>query len=286
VTESPATFAQLIIRPQIPVLHRPGYYTFIERDIQSQGVHLVPVSISSDGAGGAPCELKGWYLQTNPKNPVVIYSHGIHSCRGDLVPLALEMYRHGVNGFVYDLRAHGLSTAKAITLGFHERHDMKRLIAGLREKFAFRGVLMFGLSLGGAISLQAADVDDEIRGVVTCSAYWSMRDCFERYFELTAPGEGPAIDVILAEAARMGEFDLAQTGPDYWVPRLEKFPKLLLIQGGRDTLVEPKQAKLIEKAWEGSVTRKEIAAAAHNDAFSYPETMDLFRNFVLEFVGS
>jgi pimeloyl-ACP methyl ester carboxylesterase len=279
--DSAETYCQLIIRPQIPVLHRGGYYTEIERELLGLGVHVVPVSVPSEGAGGAPCEIKGWYLKTNPKNPVVIYSHGIHASRGDLVPLAMELYRRGINAFLYDSRAHGMSRAPAITFGYHERHDMRRIIEKLEQSFEFRSVVLFGMSLGGAISLQSADASERIRGIVTAAAYWDMHACFRRYFDLMAPG-GPPIEDILAIAARKAGFVLAETGPNNVVPNLKHHPPLLALHGGRDDLVEPRHARAIEENWPGPAELMIIEEAIHNDVLAYPRAF----NRMVEFIES
>lgn len=275
------TFAQLIVRPQIPVLHRGGYYTMIERDLLASGVHVVPFKVASDGAGGAPCAHHGWFFKTNPKNPVVIYSHGIHASRGDLTPIALELYRHGINAVVYDSRAHGMSAARGISFGYHERHDVRAIIAHLSEHFAFRSIVLFGMSLGGAISLQAADVDDRITGIVGCSTYYDMAACFRRYFELSFPGgDIPPIDDVLRIAADEAGFDLAATGPSHVLPTLARYPRLLLLHGRRDDLVLPEQAELIASHWGGPVELHIQHEAVHNDVLAYPEAMARFRAFV------
>jgi alpha/beta superfamily hydrolase len=65
--------------------------------------------------------------------PVVIYLHGNSSSRLEGLKIATELLKRGINLFVFDFAGCGLSEGEYISLGWHEKDDL-RIIVDFVEK--------------------------------------------------------------------------------------------------------------------------------------------------------
>jgi hypothetical protein len=120
----------------------------------------------------------GWLLSSGKSSPAIILSHGYGSNRSELITLAFELWKVGYNVLVYDLRGHGESPVKWSGLGTYEKDDLLSAIKFLRSKRTDSGdelldgrVGLFGVELGGYISLIASSEDPAIKAVAVDSVY-------------------------------------------------------------------------------------------------------------------
>ena len=60
--------------------------------------------------------------------PVVIYLHGNSSSRLEGLKIATELFKRGINLFVFDFAGCGLSEGEYISLGWHEKEDLKIIV--------------------------------------------------------------------------------------------------------------------------------------------------------------
>lgn len=60
--------------------------------------------------------------------PVVIYLHGNSSSRLEGLKIATELLKRGINLFVFDFAGCGLSEGEYISLGWHEKEDLKTIV--------------------------------------------------------------------------------------------------------------------------------------------------------------
>lgn len=115
----------------------------------------------------------GWIMTTrSPQGPVVVITHGFADSRyGALtwVPLLVDFASSIV---VYDLRAHGDSSAKLSRLDRSEVHDLLAVIDQLDKRNRNHDIVLFGYSLGAGISIAAAAKRQEhVVGVIADAAY-------------------------------------------------------------------------------------------------------------------
>lgn len=111
--------------------------------------------------------------------PLKIQFHGYRSsavrdyCGGH------ELTRQGgFNVLLVDQRAHGKSEGQTITMGVKERRDCLDWIRYANERFGRIPLFLYGLSMGGATVLMAADLDlpDNLLGIAADCPYSSPRD--------------------------------------------------------------------------------------------------------------
>lgn len=120
----------------------------------------------------------GWLLSRGKPAPAVILSHGYGSNRSELLTLAFELWKAGYNVLVYDLRGHGESPVKWSGLGTYEKDDLFSAMKFLRSQKTESGqelldgrIGLYGVDLGGYISLVASTQDPMIKAVAVDSVY-------------------------------------------------------------------------------------------------------------------
>lgn len=74
--------------------------------------------------------------------PVVIYLHGNSSCRLEGLRMAPELLKRKINIFVFDFAGCGMSEGEYISLGWHEKDDL-RIVVDFVEKLP--GVSRIGI---------------------------------------------------------------------------------------------------------------------------------------------
>lgn len=112
---------------------------------------------------------------------VIIYLTGI------LQPSVTYYYGHskwmqeqGYASILLEVRGHGKSDGDRICLGYEEPMDVQAVVDYIRTQPRYNGVpiVLHGVSMGGAIAVNAFGQIEEIDGLIAMSAYASFEDVF------------------------------------------------------------------------------------------------------------
>lgn len=123
-------------------------------------------------------ECVGWFMSRGKPAPAVILSHSYGSNRSEFLTLAFEIWKAGYHVLVYDMRGHGENTVKWSGLGTYEKDDLLSAIKYLKEKKTDAGqplldgrVGLYGVEMGGYVSLVASSQDPAVKAVAVDSVY-------------------------------------------------------------------------------------------------------------------
>jgi pimeloyl-ACP methyl ester carboxylesterase len=201
------------------------------------------------GAFGVPFEtisflaedkvpLAGWFVPApSPSTKTIVIAHGWGANRSDVLSHTLFLNRRGgYNLFYFDFRGHGESGVALSSLTVFEPRDLRAALAWLRKNKTTESqhVALYGLSLGGAVSLSVAAGDPGVLGVVAESSFTSYTHLLTRFGRLfyNVP-RFPLVDITrFTIRLRLG-CDPEPFSPIYSVGRISP-RSLLLIQGDRD----------------------------------------------------
>lgn len=135
--------------------------------------------------------LTAWFIPPgSAKGPVVLCLHGLYDSKRSLLPLAPPLYEAGFGVMILDLRAHGESGGRHLTYGYYEKDDIIAALDSLcaQPEVDSLRIGLFGLSLGGAVALQAAALDPRPKALVVESPYSDLREVFgDRLMSLGFP---------------------------------------------------------------------------------------------------
>ncbi len=204
-------------------------------------------------------KLRGWrFPHAGPARGTVIYLHGSADNRTSGLFVAEHFTRRGYDVVVYDSRAHGESEGEACTYGYHEKQDLRRVIDSVESG----PVAVLGVSLGGAVALQAAAIDARIRCVVAVSTFSDLRTvATERAPRIASPEE---IEAAFRLAEATAHFKVDDVSPVASARQIGV--PVLLVHGEADRETPPAHSQRVFAALPGPKRLLLVPGAGHNDA--------------------
>jgi fermentation-respiration switch protein FrsA (DUF1100 family) len=134
--------------------------------------------------------LKGWYIPAMPPEGgeakgTIIYCHGLHRSRIEMLPMAQFGHTLGYDGLLFDFRNHGQSGGKITSIGYWERLDVEAAVQdALAHENASHPIIVWGVSMGAAAALMAAAEDPQINGVISDSTFLSFDQVIKHHYRL------------------------------------------------------------------------------------------------------
>lgn len=122
-----------------------------------------------------------WVSEVTTEHPkaVIIYLSGIQQ------PSVTYFYGHAkwmqsnqYASFLLEVRGHGKSDGDRVCLGYEEVADVKAVVDYIKQQEQYRDIpiVIHGVSMGGAIAVNAFGQIEEITGLIAMSAYSSFED--------------------------------------------------------------------------------------------------------------
>ncbi|MEO0965703.1 MAG: alpha/beta fold hydrolase [Planctomycetota bacterium] len=206
---------------------------------------------------------------TPPRLPVFLM-HGWVETKELHLFRAYPLQDAGHDVVLIDHRGHGGSTPTGVTFGVKEQHDLRRVIddAADRGWLGDNGrVLTMGHSMGAATCLMHAAIDPRVAGVVAMGPYATITAAIHA-FRRRLPGVKYVYpwrwthDGFAHELERLGG-SIDDASPLSVIDRVTA--PVLLIEGGRDTLVTPQDntQRLMDADRGGPMERLTVAKANH-----------------------
>lgn len=109
----------------------------------------------------------------------VIYLHGNVGTQVEGRFMVKHLAPIGVATFCFDFSGSGESEGDLVTLGINEKDDVVAVVEFLHKSFNIDKVILWGRSMGAAVSLLAAPYLKYCLGIITDSTYASLRMLFE-----------------------------------------------------------------------------------------------------------
>ena len=217
---------------------------------------------------GAGVELRGWRCPSaDPRRATIVYLHGIADNRSSGAGVIQRYVRRGYDVIAYDSRRHGASGGEVCTYGFHERHDLLRVLATIESG----PVILFGTSLGAAVALQAAADDPRVAAVIAAEVFSDLRTAAVERAPRLLPSSTIARAFTIAEAR--GQFRVDDVSPEASARRL-KIP-VLLIHGDADVDTPPAHSERVKAALAGPSRLLLVGGVGHNQSLSRPAVWDV-----------
>ena len=196
--------------------------------------------------------LNGWFIPASTSATVMVL-HGYKDSRSSMLGVAEILHRHGYQVLMASLRGHDLNDGEQVSFGLREMRDLDAFYEYLRAR---RGVDpqrigIFGVSMGGTISIGFAARNPLIRAVVSDGAFSSVSDTVGTSVKFfTGLPSFPFAPFIVFWTERELGGSVHDIDAKNWIPMIAPRP-VLLLQGGADKVVSPESgAKLFEAARE------------------------------------
>jgi pimeloyl-ACP methyl ester carboxylesterase len=219
----------------------------------------MPAACTETTFAGVHGPLSGWHCRgaSGRSRGTVIYLHGIADDRGSAQGVVTRFVPRGFDVVAYDSRAHGRSSGERCTYGYFEKHDLRRVIAGLDQD----PIILIGHSLGAAVALQTASFEPRIRAVVAASTYADLRSiATERAPFVFTPR---MIEAAFEITEREAHFEIDDVSPVRDAAQIAV--PVFLIHGAFDRETRPHHSQRVFDALRPAKRLLIVPGAAHND---------------------
>jgi alpha-beta hydrolase superfamily lysophospholipase len=206
--------------------------------------------------------LAGWLVPHPRARANVLFCHGHGRNRGHLAGLLPTAHALGLNVLAFDFRGHGDSPGHTSTFGHCEVEDLRAAHAFLRQRFPGLPVLLVGVSLGAAVSLQALPDLEGVAGVWSEGAFSRLGSVVQHTFgRLPNCVSHPLVRLYRALALLDCGFRVRRIRPIAAVRRVAV--PVFFCHACRDELVPLEEGKALFTAHAGPARRWWVAGATH-----------------------
>ena len=193
-------------------------------------------------------KVSGWYIPCAGATTTIIICPGYRSTKHDVIGISAHLWKAGHNILAFEYHGHGTVVGKSVTLGYSEIHDFFGAIAYAKERAPETRLGVVAYSMGAAIAIMATARSPEVEALVADSAFATHSGVigynFHRIFHLPFATVAWMADTLLG--IRAG-YRFHQVEPLRDILKIAPRP-VLLIQGMKDTIVDPRDAALLYSA--------------------------------------
>lgn len=144
---------------------------------------LTPRTVAVRTADGL--RLAAWEFHERPAEAMVVLLHGWAGTKESLDAQIVFARGDGWDVLAPDLRNHGASEGRVTSVGYHETLDVEAAVAHVRADARLSpNIFLWGLSMGAAAAIRAAERDPSIRGVIAESSFVSLRETVRHHARL------------------------------------------------------------------------------------------------------
>jgi uncharacterized protein len=262
-----------IIRPQKRTFLDAYKFSPYELDLPAEEI----LFSSTDGKH----KVSGWYIPSPGATTTVIVSPGYRTLKADVLGIATLVWRGGHNVLVFEYHGHGMDVGSTITLGYSEINDFLGAVAYAKERSPETRLGVIAYSMGAAVAIMATARSKEIEALIADSAFATHTGVidfhFRRVFHLPSTMVAWMADNLLS--LRAG-YRFHQVEPLRDIAKIAPRP-ILIIQGGKDSIVDPRDGLLL---FEAAREPKEIWLLPNADhCGSYFEDRVAYVNKIVKF---
>ncbi|XP_047321542.1 uncharacterized protein LOC124925551 [Impatiens glandulifera] len=168
-------FINFVIRPP-RAQYDPEQYLW-EKEFTLAGRHYRRLDIEITNKRGYALQCSHYVPEPFPDDtalPCVVYCHGNSGCRADANEAAVVLLPSNITVFTFDFSGSGLSAGDYVSLGWHEKDDVKAVVSYLRNSKQISFIGLWGRSMGAVTSLLYGAEDPSIAGMVLDSAFSNL----------------------------------------------------------------------------------------------------------------
>ena len=184
----------------------------------------------------------------------VLLLHGRSGIKEDGVTIAERFAAAGLATVLYDSRGHGQSPSPYASYGKREVGDLQQVINALQSRYGRVGdagaapLLIFGNSMGAAVTLQALPKESRLRAAVVVSPFADLSELTSEMLRRrlpapVRPGAGVVRSAVSMYARGRAGFSLADIVPEESA-RAVTVPTMV-VHGEKDAMIPPDHGRRV-----------------------------------------
>lgn len=216
--------------------------------------------------------LKLSFIEPDPDNrpfdimPCVIYLHENSGSRVQGLAVKLHLLKRNINLCAFDFAGSGYSEGKYISLGYHEKNQVRNVVDFLERLPGMGNIGIWGRSMGAATTLLYTPTDKRIKCIVVDSPFSDFRKLAKEICQsnITVPGlliEG-AISIIGTTVHNKNGMDVNDIKPINSVKNCHV--PVIFIHAEDDTFVKYKHSEKLFQNYAGSIKKLKGVSGGHN----------------------
>uniref|UniRef100_A0A1D1Y8W8 Uncharacterized protein yqkD n=2 Tax=Anthurium amnicola TaxID=1678845 RepID=A0A1D1Y8W8_9ARAE len=248
-------FINFVIRPP-RAEYNPDQYLW-ESEFTLAGRKYKRQDLELTNGRGHTLKCSHYLPATYPENtplPCVIYCHGNSGCRADANEAAVILLPSNITVFTLDFSGSGLSGGDYVSLGWHEKDDLKVVVSFLRSNKQISCIGLWGRSMGAVTSLLYGAEDLSIAGMVLDSAFSNLFDLMMELvdvYKIRLPKftVKMAVQYMRRVIQKKAKFDIMDLNAVQFAPKT--FIPALFGHATDDAFIQPHHSDLIYKSYAG-----------------------------------
>lgn len=192
--------------------------------------------------------VSGWYIPAPSATTTILVCPGYRTPKTDVLGLCAKLWHAGHNVLVFEYYGHGKVVGASVTLGYREMNDFLGAVAYAKQRAPEARLGVMAFSMGASVAIMCSAHCDDVEVLIADSAFATHASAVDYNFRRT-------VHIPFAPFIWMADYLLwwragyhfNQVEPLREIGSLAPRP-LLLIQGGKDTVVDPHDALLLYKA--------------------------------------
>lgn len=199
-------------------------------------------------------KISAFEVEAEAPRGVIIFISGIHNPSVTAYYGHARIFKeHGYASILYDMRGHGESSGDQICLGYLEPRDTRAVVDYILAQERYKGVpmIVYGLSMGGAVAINSIGQIPELSGLVSISAYSSFEDMFVENMRASgAPALLTAMEKPFVKLYSLWKFGWSTRDiyPTKQIHRLGDRPALLLHSLGDEQVAYANFERIVARA--------------------------------------
>ena len=233
-------------------------------------------------AGKDSVQLATYWIKSelDTTKAIIITLHGIGDVKETFLSFSKLLAQNGYASILLDHRAQGKSGGQYCTFGYKEKEDIQKVIDFVQAIDQQTPIGILGHSLGGAIALQALELDQRIAFGIIQSTFMDLHQIVYDYKKRLLFGIGShwVTNLVLRQAGKIAQFDPHVVKPIESAKEIEQ--PILLIHGEADDRIRVDYGKALFEQLQSE--QKElfiVPEAGHNDVASIAGKQYLERVF-------
>ena len=231
---------ETLIRPK--KLSPFGDYTFtpFELDLPAEAVVFPPRT--------GDHKVSGWFIPYPGATTTLLVCPGYRSSKADTLGIAHFLWKAGHNVLAFEYYGHGSEVGTPVTLGYREMEDFMGAVEYVKQHAPGTRLGVLGYSMGAAIAIMCSAHMPEMEAIVADSAFATHSSVVDygirRALHMPSAPFAWLADYLLGWRAG---YHFRQVEPLRDIALLAPRP-ILIIHGGKDTIVDPHDAPLLHAA--------------------------------------
>ena len=198
--------------------------------------------------------------------PAVLYLHGNSSSRLEGLANLKILLNHNINLFVFDFPGCGLSEGEYISLGYHEKDDVKILMDFLEKMPGVGNIGLWGRSMGAATTLLYAHKDPRVKAICVDSPFERFEKLAEELVikQINLPKFliAGALKIIKSTVKSKNGLDISKLNP---IEKVEKtYQPALFVHAINDELINVEHSINLFNNYGGPKSLKCCDEGGHN----------------------